>query len=741
MLGLLGTLLVLFQDPSPGALAQAEQALRSGRHEAAREQLAPLAAAGEARASTLLGVLYLEGLGGERDLAQALQQFRRAQSADPTAKYHLGRMVHDGLGIQADPGEGLRLLTDAAKAGELPARDELARLYRMYVDKSDRTRDKRDVELAWYSLYGAAEGGYAPAQVKAAHVFLQGWFHDLNCDRDNVEAARLLSRAMASDETAAEARRELEKLAENQSFLETWLAKGMLTRPFAEVRRDHARIRDLLLHAQQDGDVQAMIELGRLYLMQGLPTYDRDAGERLLEQAFAQRWFEAGMLLGEHLRRRGTEEDDVALRVRGVQLLLDAGEDEYATGAAQAARRELEQEAGPDYCYVRGCQLLDGVGATKDPKAARSWLERATLAGQPLALARLYEAMCAAGEEQAALALVNRLAERDQSEAMRYLAQAARLGSEQAWKKVVEELEHDYPPAMHWYATAILEQRRNGKLASEDEVQRANSSILKAARRGFEPAKRYVLENVETAPPALRFEFARLCLLGLHRQQLASMRVLLDGALMRHGPSCFVLADACMTGLRENGVELVAKSELDALFWLREADGEGVADQELRSALVEMRDNLESAGYLLPGDEDPLPSFFNAEKARRLSEDHKRLLRSVYRRQGKGTAAATADRLYAKEYAHVPAKKVETPPHFDPTGDAMRTLARLHQLPGGTRWLACFWLERAEQHSPSPAGARALADLRAQLTDADQQELAARTAVWQRLPMRTIRSK
>ncbi len=161
--------------------------------------------AGFAPAQHLLGVVYLNGHGVNRDPARAWQFFQTAAKAGSNdARNALGQMLHkgngvpadaaaaaewfalaagegnreamanlgylymNGLGVEKNPQKGLELTRAAAEAGVTEAQHNLGWIYEKGV-----VADKNVAEaLRWYLL--AAENGYAPAQLNAGFIYATG---------------------------------------------------------------------------------------------------------------------------------------------------------------------------------------------------------------------------------------------------------------------------------------------------------------------------------------------------------------------------------------------------------------------------------------------------------------------------------------------------------------------------------------------------------------------------------------
>lgn len=88
-----------------------------------------LADQGDVRAKYLLGDMYAEGIGVPQDKAKALYWFRKAaEQGHAEAQYNLGIMLYTGDGIPQDKKEGVQWLRKAAAQGYDEAQEYLDEL-------------------------------------------------------------------------------------------------------------------------------------------------------------------------------------------------------------------------------------------------------------------------------------------------------------------------------------------------------------------------------------------------------------------------------------------------------------------------------------------------------------------------------------------------------------------------------------------------------------------------------------
>jgi hypothetical protein len=90
----------------------------------------PLAAEGDARAQSMLGLLYYRGQGVPQDHNEALRWFRQAADQDDVvAQFHLGVMLAKGQGVPQDDVEAANWFRRAADLGDAQAQYNLGIFY------------------------------------------------------------------------------------------------------------------------------------------------------------------------------------------------------------------------------------------------------------------------------------------------------------------------------------------------------------------------------------------------------------------------------------------------------------------------------------------------------------------------------------------------------------------------------------------------------------------------------------
>ena len=99
---------------APCAYARLERAARDGR----------------LSATTLLGWMHAQGIGGKVDLARAARYYREAaEQGEPSARNNLGELYESGRGVDKDPAQAFDYYLSAAIAGFPPAQFNVGRLY------------------------------------------------------------------------------------------------------------------------------------------------------------------------------------------------------------------------------------------------------------------------------------------------------------------------------------------------------------------------------------------------------------------------------------------------------------------------------------------------------------------------------------------------------------------------------------------------------------------------------------
>jgi hypothetical protein len=133
----LPVLLVFLLIPASPSLADFDSAVeeyRRNNYLGAMEAFLPLAQQGDARAQTILALMYRYGEGTPLDLGSAFMWYKRAAELDyAPAQYHTGVMLAEGTGIEANIEGAITWLTRASQAGFSRADEKLEELNALAV--------------------------------------------------------------------------------------------------------------------------------------------------------------------------------------------------------------------------------------------------------------------------------------------------------------------------------------------------------------------------------------------------------------------------------------------------------------------------------------------------------------------------------------------------------------------------------------------------------------------------------
>jgi uncharacterized protein len=153
---------------SPGNAAH-----QAGDYRKALEIFGKEAEAGSAVARYNLGVMYLDGLGVEPDPAEAARWFGLAADSGYTeAEVELGLLYAKGRGLPRDNKKAVELWQKAAEAGNSHAAHLLAMQYT--TDAGPGTGVARDNEKAAGWFRRAAEAGLAESQFELGRMLMEG---------------------------------------------------------------------------------------------------------------------------------------------------------------------------------------------------------------------------------------------------------------------------------------------------------------------------------------------------------------------------------------------------------------------------------------------------------------------------------------------------------------------------------------------------------------------------------------
>jgi TPR repeat protein len=101
-----------------------------GKYKTALRRARPLAEQGDARAETLMGLMYANGRGVPRDDREAMKWFRSAaKQSDAVAELQIGVMYYNGRTVPQDYSEAARWYQLAAERGNPEAQYNLGIMY------------------------------------------------------------------------------------------------------------------------------------------------------------------------------------------------------------------------------------------------------------------------------------------------------------------------------------------------------------------------------------------------------------------------------------------------------------------------------------------------------------------------------------------------------------------------------------------------------------------------------------
>jgi hypothetical protein len=147
---------------------------------------------GDARAQVRLAYMLRLGIGGKRDLADALKWYRAsAEAGDLLGQSGLGFMYLEGAATgKRDSAEAAKWFQKAAEQGDAQARLSLGTLY----ENGDGVRKDIVRAYAWYALGAFDDGEYGPevfSRAKAARDALA----ERMSPGEIAEANKLMSRS------------------------------------------------------------------------------------------------------------------------------------------------------------------------------------------------------------------------------------------------------------------------------------------------------------------------------------------------------------------------------------------------------------------------------------------------------------------------------------------------------------------------------------------------------------------
>lgn len=124
-----GLLLVASTALAQSGFDKGASAYKRGDYETALAVFRPLAENGEAKAQSILGLMYSYGEGVPVDYRESARWYRRAaEQSSNVAQFNLGMLYLEGKGVSQSDDEAIKWLTLAADGGHFRARSELSKL-------------------------------------------------------------------------------------------------------------------------------------------------------------------------------------------------------------------------------------------------------------------------------------------------------------------------------------------------------------------------------------------------------------------------------------------------------------------------------------------------------------------------------------------------------------------------------------------------------------------------------------
>ena len=372
----------------------------------------------DARALQDLALIRYQGLGVERDRAEALRHLERAaQLQHPEYLARFGEDLAKGRnGFTADPREGFRIMRQAASQYWYP--DAMSMVAEAYESGLGTARDPIEAEN-WFRR--AIDAGSARAAVEYGRV-LVARESDPAAQRRGVD---LLEKAAA--EVTPSAWATLGALHLDQAFAGADPARGIVylerahlagvpsaTAALGEayltgrgVPPDPDKATALLKSAADAGQVSAMLALGEGYYEGGALPQNPDLAKHWLQEADAAGSDDARLMLG-----RGLLSGELpGSAVEGLRIVAS-----FAQSGDTLAMMDL------------GRAMRDGKTVPRDREAAQRWFENAMRAGHPEAKPELAAMLYGEGSQPLSLAQLEKAAELGHAGAMSRLGRAYLLG-------------------------------------------------------------------------------------------------------------------------------------------------------------------------------------------------------------------------------------------------------------------------------------------------------------------------
>lgn len=367
------------------------------------------AKAGDPRAHLILYQRFQERIGEEGPLpAPAREHLLAAVDAKvPQALFEMGRRLIAGDGVEADGGEGYRLLRLAGAQGHIPALRMMGEMFR------DGGTVKRDPVKALALLEIAAQKGEVEAALQAAMMLEQSddpeklakarIYYGLAAKKKmgaaKSQLARMLLTGRGGDPEPERALQLLEEAHADGDLQAAFLLAELYEQGQAGVVAAPKKAADLYRQAAEQGLDEASFRLVKLIYQHGNTVGGGDEAMRHLKRLARSRYPGALTLLGEcQLEGKWTRKDLIAAlstfregakreeagSLYQLGLIYEAGRGVEADPirAAKYYRQAADQEH-PGALLNLGVMHLHGYGVGQNYATARDLLTQAKAAGHP----------------------------------------------------------------------------------------------------------------------------------------------------------------------------------------------------------------------------------------------------------------------------------------------------------------------------------------------------------------------
>lgn len=499
----------------------------------------------------ILGFIYRDGNGVEKDDAEAVHWFKAGSArGNADAQFGLAYMYGQGRGVEKDLAAAARIYRLSAEQGHPTAQNNLGTQF----EHGEGVEKSLADAVAWYRL--AAEQGYARAQENLGTMYARG--HGVT--QNHLEAVRWYRRAADQGFASAEVRLGYaysngQGVEQDHGQAALWYHRAA-DQGLASARYNLARAYQLGQGVEPD--IAEAIKLYRLAAAQGLAVAQLSLGHLYkdgngLQQDFAK--------AAEWYRLAADQDNARAQNNLGVAYINGRGVDKNVEEAVRLIRLAADQDDSQAQSNL-GKLYEQGLGVPEDKREAARLFRLSSDQGVAEAqfdLADLYSRGEGVGQNDAAAA--------------RLFTAAAQQGHAQAQLRLGACFEFGYgigadeTEALRWYRTAAAQ--------SVSAAYRGLARI--AARRIGQGDGRGVAELVQELIEAASLHEvpeAQLALAAASRQGVLSEladkeKPLIGAALDSGGEEALRLTTAVARG--EFGLELAA----DGMTRLRRMSAEG----------------------------------------------------------------------------------------------------------------------------------------------------------------------